>query len=151
MFNNFNFRSFISYYIIQNKYIKLFELFRDNLTLNKKLTFLNYSKILKRTKNFISPWVSIYEDNVLDVNGKEDLYHAILVHDYVCIIAIEVKVMFHWLPRHAVNELNLELPAGLCDNGQNPKEVQKRINGRIRFFSNSDLKELLRLDHVLED
>ena len=109
---------------------------------------MNYSKIIKRTKNFISPWVSIYEDNVLDANGKDDLYHTIFVYDYVCIIAIDRE---GYVPlvrqfRHAVNELTLELPGGLCDNDQNPKEtIKKELMEETGFFSNSDLKELLSL------
>ena len=109
---------------------------------------MNYSKIFKRTKKIISPWLSIYEDNVIDVNGVDNLYHAIHVPDYVCIIAIDNK---GYVPlvrqfRHAVNELTLELPAGLCDDGLRPVEVAKKeLFEETGFFSNSDAKELFYL------
>jgi len=109
---------------------------------------LTVPKILNRKKNFLSPWVSIYEDEVLDKNGKTEIYHSILVPDYVCILAINNKKMVPLVKqfRHAVNKVTLELPAGLCDNNKNPEEAAvNELFEETGFESNSETKILLKI------
>ena len=105
-------------------------------------------KLINRKKNKLSEWVSIFEDKVMDINGKIDLYHSISVPDYVCILAIDKK---GYVPlvrqfRHAVNEITLELPAGLCEGGQEPKEVAlKELYEETGHKYASQIKELISL------
>ena len=66
-------------------------------------------RLIERKKIKLSQWVSIYEDKLIDINGEIDLYHAISVPDYVCILAVDGK---GYVPlvrqyRHAFNEITL--------------------------------------------
>jgi len=109
---------------------------------------LNIPKILNRKKNFLSPWVSIYEDKVLDKNGKTEIYHSILVPDYVCILAINNNKMVPLVKqfRHAVNKVTLELPAGLCENKKNPEDAAiNELFEETGFKSDSEIKTLLKI------
>lgn len=105
-------------------------------------------KLINRKKNKLSEWVTIFEHQVMDINGKIDLYHAISVPDYVCVLGIDKK---GYVPlvrqfRHAVNEVTLELPAGLIEGGQGPKETAlNELYEETGHKYSSQIKEIISL------
>ena len=104
-------------------------------------------KRLIERKNKLSQWVSIYEDKLIDINGEIDLYHAISVPDYVCILAVDGK---GYVPlvrqyRHAVNEVTLELPAGLVANQTPEKAALNELLEETGYQSSTKIKELISL------
>mgnify|MGYP001295540476 CR=1 FL=1 len=108
---------------------------------------MDNSKIVKRTKKTLSPWVAIYEDEVKS-NGRTEVYHSILVPDYVCVLAIDNEGYVPLVKqfRHAINEITLELPAGLCENNISPKEAAlKELLEETGYKSESEAKKLISL------
>ena len=81
-------------------------------------------------------------------NGRTEVYHAILVPDYVCVLAIDKEGYVPLVKqfRHAINEMTLELPAGLRENNISPKEAAlKELLEETGYKSESEAKELISL------
>ena len=87
---------------------------------------LKLSKIVSRSTNKLSPWVSLSEKAVLIPEKSEDLiFHSLQQSDYVTTLAVSKKGMIPLVKqfRPAVETVTYELPGGLLDCDEAPEIV----------------------------
>ena len=102
-------------------------------------------KIQKKSK-----WLSIVEKQVQINNGNMHIYHSLIIHDYVVVIA---KTPSNKIPivrqyRPAVEKNTWELPAGLLDEGKSPKSIAIQ---ELREEALLDVKKLIKLGTTYAD
>lgn len=85
------------------------------------------NKILKERKIKVSKYVDILERSLL-INSKIEKYHSFSQSDYVSILAINKKKKFILVKqfRPALKKFTLELPGGLRDKNEKPKDTAFR-------------------------
>jgi ADP-ribose pyrophosphatase len=86
-------------------------------------------RIISRQETIISPWLRLVAKEVEFAPGqKPELYHALAPPDYVTIVALTrgglIPVVKQYRP--AVEAFTYELPAGLVDGGEDPRDTCRR-------------------------
>jgi uncharacterized protein (TIRG00374 family) len=89
---------------------------------------LSAPRILSRSKNVISPWVSVMERTVDFGGGRVEVYHAIEQADYIAILAVtpDFRLPIVRQYRPALERYTWELPAGMVDAGEDPAQTCAR-------------------------
>src|SRR5688572_5872550 len=83
-------------------------------------------RILSRTETKVSPWIRLVAKEVQFVPGQDpEIYHSLAQADYISIFAITrgglIPIVKQYRP--AVEAFTFELPAGLVDPGEDPKQT----------------------------
>ena len=80
-------------------------------------------RIIKRTENRLSQWVTLVENEVDGAkNGEVRTFHSLALDDYVSCIAVtpDSRLLLVRQFRPAVDMVTLELPGGIVDPGEEP-------------------------------
>ena len=91
----------------------------------KKAVKIN-GKVVQRTAERLSPWVSLVRKEVrFGKNGNIETYHCLTQNDYVAVLAQcengLIPIVQQYRP--AVRAYTWELPAGLIDAGESPRNA----------------------------
>lgn len=86
-------------------------------------------KILSRQETLVSPWVRLVRKEIEFVQGrKPDIYHCLAQADYVVMLARTRSGLYPLVRQYrpAVETYTWELPAGLLDEGESPRDTCER-------------------------
>lgn len=90
----------------------------------------NAAKVLSRQETLVSPWVRLISKEIEFVPGhKADVYHCLAQSDYVVMLVRTITSGLYPLVqqyRPAVEAYTWELPAGLLNDGESPRETCER-------------------------
>ncbi|MDN3504116.1 MAG: NUDIX hydrolase [Rhabdochlamydiaceae bacterium] len=102
---------------------------------------INSSEIIK------SPRIAIREDKVNLPNGKDKIYHIVLHPGACAILPIDSdgKIIFVRQYRHAVEEILLEIPAGIIDHGENPLTCARRELREETGYNCKEIKPMINI------
>jgi ADP-ribose pyrophosphatase len=92
-------------------------------------TSTSWPRITKRATAKISPWVDLVAREVEFSPGAEpQIYHSVATSDYVIVLAVtpDGRIPLVRQYRPAVEDITLELPAGIVDKGENPAVTASR-------------------------
>ncbi len=84
---------------------------------------MSSSRIIKRTENCLSQWVTLVENEVDGANsGEVHTFHSLALDDYVSCIAVtpDDRLLLVRQFRPAVDMVTLELPGGMVEPGEDP-------------------------------
>jgi ADP-ribose diphosphatase len=72
--------------------------------------------------------VKLYRDNIVSKSGFKTDHLRLSLHDFSIIVPVlnDNRIVFIWNYRHPIQGWELELPAGLVDNGEDPESGAKR-------------------------
>lgn len=84
-------------------------------------------RTIERRNSVLSPWVSLIERVVSD-GSSEAVFHSLEQADYVSVVALTQaqELVFVRQYRPAADAVTLELPGGLLEAGENPRECALR-------------------------
>jgi len=89
---------------------------------------MTQAKILSRTETHLSPWARVVEKEVQFSIGRREVYHCLAQADYVAILARThsglIPIVRQYRP--AVEAYTWELPSGLLEEGEDPKDACRR-------------------------
>ncbi len=88
-----------------------------------------WPKVIRRQNNRISPWVELIEREVQFRPAEEpEIYHGLGLPDYVTILAVTEDGRFPLVSQYrpAIEGVSCELPSGLMDPGEEPRETCRR-------------------------
>lgn len=91
-----------------------------------KSSYNSPAMVLSRTETVLSPWVTVVEKHVRFEHGLEpQVFHSLALPDYTSALA---KTPSGFIPivrqfRPAVEQYTWELPAGLVDDGEDPRDA----------------------------
>jgi len=86
-------------------------------------------KILKVERTKVSPWLEVIARDVrFSREAAAETYYAIAQPDYVVVLAMtpDQQILLVRQYRPAIERFSLELPAGMVDPGEDPKETAAR-------------------------
>jgi 8-oxo-dGTP pyrophosphatase MutT (NUDIX family) len=97
-------------------------------------------KTLSRTTIYQNPWLTLYEDKVINPGGVEGIYSVIDAKDGILLIAEDdaqnVYIMESY--RYPVQKWVWELPSGGIDAGDTPQEcAQKELKEELGMTSDA--------------
>ncbi len=90
---------------------------------------IGQGRILSRSENRISPWVSLIAKEVEFAPGQApEIYHSFAQPDYISILARTRSGLIPLVRQYrpAVEDYTLELPAGMVEEGEEPIETCRR-------------------------
>ena len=72
--------------------------------------------------------VKLHQDLIVSKSGFRTTHLRLSLHDFAVIIPMldRDRMVFIWNYRHPIQGWELELPAGLVDNGENPESCARR-------------------------
>jgi ADP-ribose pyrophosphatase len=72
--------------------------------------------------------VKLYEDHLVSASGLKTKHLRLLLNDFSIIVPMlgDHRLVFEWNYRHALEGWELELPAGLIEDGEMPLEAAQR-------------------------
>ena len=72
--------------------------------------------------------VKLFEDNLVSKSGLKAKHLRLLLNDFSIIVPVleRARVVFEWNYRHPLGGWELELPAGLIENGEEPEDCARR-------------------------
>ncbi len=72
--------------------------------------------------------MELYQDRIISKSGFKTSHLRLSLHDFAIIIPMldENRLVFIWNYRHPIQGWELELPAGLVDNGEDPDTCARR-------------------------
>src|SRR3989449_5990741 len=72
--------------------------------------------------------VKLYRDKIVSKSGFETNHLRLSLHDFSIIVPLldDDRLVFIWNYRHPIQGWELELPAGLVDDGEDPESGAKR-------------------------
>jgi len=105
-------------------------------------------KIKNVKKSVLSNWVTL-TTNSIEYNNQVEDYHSFELHDYTSIIAInnrrEIVLVEQFRP--AVNKNTLELPGGIVDSEEGPKQTAiKELFEETGYEIMGDVKLIGKID-----
>jgi ADP-ribose pyrophosphatase len=89
----------------------------------------NSAKIVSRTITTLSQWTTLIERDVQFAPDREfETYHSVMTADYVQVVAQrrDGRIPLVRQYRPAVERPTLEIPAGLVDDDEHPRETAQR-------------------------
>ena len=103
-------------------------------------------KVIGTNSTYLSRWVTLHERSVVDQpNEAPAIFHSLGLDDYVTAVAVsdenEIIVVRQFRP--ALNAYSLELPGGLLETDESPKEaVLRELHEETGFYNPSAVFEL---------
>lgn len=72
--------------------------------------------------------VKLYRDNIVSKSGFKTDHLRLSLHDFSIVVPVlnDNRLVFIWNYRHPIQGWELELPAGLVDEGEDPESGAKR-------------------------
>lgn len=98
------------------------------------------NKLISEELKYKGPRFKVVQKKYLNDNNKEYIRDCVQTNDAVVIIAItnEDKIVFVKQTREVIGEETLELPAGVIDNGEDPKTAALReLREETGYIANS--------------
>jgi ADP-ribose pyrophosphatase len=89
----------------------------------------DWPRTLSRTMTRVSPWLSLVAREVqFDAAAPREIYHAVAVSDYIHIVALtpDRRIPLVRQYRPAMERFTLEIPAGLREGDEEPKQAAIR-------------------------
>lgn len=75
-----------------------------------------------------NPWIALYEDKIVQPDGKEGIYGSVRVQKHLVRIIAEDKdgkIIMNYEYRYTADKAGYELPAGAIEKGQSELEAAK--------------------------
>jgi ADP-ribose pyrophosphatase len=88
--------------------------------------------------------VKLYRDKIVSKSGFETDHLRLSLHDFSIIVPVldDDRLVFIWNYRHPIQGWELELPAGLVDDGEDPESGAKRELKEETGYSGRSWKNL---------
>ncbi len=87
--------------------------------------------------------VKLFEDNLVSKSGLKAKHLRLLLNDFSIIVPVleRARLIFEWNYRHPLGGWELELPAGLIEDGEEPLDCAKSQRGK----AHREMEEMMRV------
>lgn len=76
---------------------------------------------------YLSPYLSLREDRVIQPDGIEGIYNVLERSSFVCVLALsEENIFLVSQYRYPIQSISLEIPEGSMEKGETPGEAARR-------------------------
>ena len=88
--------------------------------------------------------VKLFEDSLISQAGLRNKHLRLMLNDFSVIVPVldDGRLIFEWNYRHALNGWELELPAGLVENGEDALKCAKRELSEETGYSAKSWKKI---------